>query len=79
MKGASELTDVLTGPVPWLARAVAYTAFTAWAKMSAAASAERITWAYTRSVIAGLVVNDGLGLFDAHVRSFQAFRSPDAG
>ena len=28
--------------------------FTAWAKMSAAAaSAERITWAYTRSVIAG--------------------------
>ena len=41
------LTDLLT--------AGRHAAFTAWAKMSAAAaSALRITWAYTRGVITGV-------------------------
>ena len=47
MEGAFLLTGLLTAASAWAA-------FTAWAKMSAAAaSAERITWAYTRRVMAG--------------------------
>jgi hypothetical protein len=56
MEGASLLTRVLTAAAWWPGGAATgdYAAFTAWAKMSAAAaSAVRITWAYTRRVIAG--------------------------